>query len=174
LDSGKGILGDKLLPGGMLYFKIDDPLIRLTGEADEEDIERAIMKKLKMDGLVLADVNLVREMDRDIDGASHIVPARINKNGKLGKSSAASMDQFDSLCSYSRDLLIRMGQEIMEGNAYINPYRYKKMTACRYCPYSSVCQFDPSFQDNRYRLIKDMKEEEVWSNMGDGRDDSGQ
>ncbi|HZJ56832.1 MAG TPA: helicase-exonuclease AddAB subunit AddB, partial [Clostridia bacterium] len=46
LDSGKGILGDKLLPGGMLYFKIDDPLIRLTGEADEEDIERAIMKKL--------------------------------------------------------------------------------------------------------------------------------
>ena len=42
----------------MLYFKIDDPLIRLTGEADEGDIEKAIMKKLKMDGLVLADVNL--------------------------------------------------------------------------------------------------------------------
>ena len=44
------------------------------------------------------------EMDRDIDGASLIVPARINKNGKLGKSSAASMEQFDNLCRY-RDLL---------------------------------------------------------------------
>ena len=87
MDNGRGILGDKILPAGMLYFKIDDPLIRLTGEVDEGDIEKAIMKKLKMDGLVLADVNLIREMDRDIDGASLIVPARINKNGKLGKSS---------------------------------------------------------------------------------------
>jgi ATP-dependent helicase/nuclease subunit B len=173
MDNGRGILGDKILPAGMLYFKIDDPLIRLTGEADEGDIEKAIMKKLKMDGLVLADVNLIREMDRDIEGASLIVPARINKNGKLGKSSAASMDQFDSLCRYSKDLLIRMAQEIMEGNAHINPYRDKKTTACKYCPYSSVCQFDPSFQDNRYRFIKDMKEEEVWDNMKDGRDDSG-
>ena len=66
-----------------------------------------------------------------------------------------------------------MAQEIIEGNACINPYRDKKTTACKYCPYSSVCQFDPSFQDNRYRFIKDMKEEEVWDNMKDGRDGSG-
>ena len=36
MDNGRGILGDKILPAGMLYFKIDDPLIRLTGEVDEE------------------------------------------------------------------------------------------------------------------------------------------
>lgn len=174
LDNGEEALGDRILPGGMFYFRIDDPMIRMNGQMDDEDIERAIMKELKMNGLVLADVNLIKEMDKDIDGASMLIPARINKSGDLGKSSAASMEQFDDLCRYSKRLLTRMAQEMMEGNASITPYKDKKFTACNYCPYSSVCQFDPSFQDNRYRLIKDMKDDEVWRTMNDGRDKNDQ
>lgn len=174
LENGEKVLGDRILPGGMLYFRIDDPMIRLGGQVDEEEIEKAIMKELRMKGLVLADVNLVKEMDRDIEGSSLIIPARVNKGDVLGKSSAATMEQFDDLCRYSKRLLARMGQEMMEGNASINPYKDKNTTACTYCPYSPVCQFDPSFQDNRYRLIRNMKDEEVWDNMQKGEKDHGQ
>lgn len=174
LDNGQQVLDDKILPAGMLYFPIDDPMIRLNGQIDEKDIEKAIMKKLRMKGLVLADVRLIKEMDRDIQGSSDIIPARINKGDVLGKSSAATMEQFDDLCRYSKNLLIRMAQEMMEGNASISPYRDKKVTACQYCSYSSVCQFDPSFQDNRYRFIGDMKDDEVWSSMKERSDDGEQ
>ncbi|MFY9297077.1 MAG: helicase-exonuclease AddAB subunit AddB [Caldicoprobacterales bacterium] len=163
LEHGQEALKDKVLPGGMLYFRIDDPMIRLTGEVDDKEIEKAIMKELRMKGLVLADVKLIREMDKDIDGSSLVIPARINKDGNLGKSSAATMEQFDELCRFSKKLLTEMAREMMEGRIPIRPYREKKVTACDYCPYSPVCQFDPSFQDNRYRLIRDMKDEEVWN-----------
>lgn len=174
LENGERVLKDKILPGGMLYFKIDDPMIRLTGQVDEVEIEKAIMKELRMKGLVLADVNLVKEMDRDIAGSSLIIPARVNKGDVLGKSSAASMDQFDALFRYSKRLLARMAQEIMEGNLSINPFKEKKVTACRYCSYSSICQFDPSFQDNRYRFIMDMEEDQVWESMQKGREPYGE
>ena len=163
LEHGQELLEDKVLPGGMFYFRINDPMIRLTGQVDEEEIEKAIMKELRMKGLVLADVKLIKEMDRDIEGSSLIIPARINRDGNLGKSSAATMEQFDELCKYSKRLLTQMAQEMMEGRVPIRPYKEKKVTACDYCPYSAVCQFDPSFQDNRYRLIRDIKDEEVWS-----------
>ncbi len=172
LEHGQELLKDKVFPGGMLYFRIDDPMIRLTGEVDEGEIEKAIMKQLRMKGLVLADVKLIKEMDRDIEGLSSIIPARINKDGNLGKSSAATMEQFDELCKYSKRLLTQMAQEMMEGRVSISPYKEKKATACDYCPYSAVCQFDPSFQDNRYRIIRDIKDEEIWSAIKERRQEN--
>ncbi len=37
------------------------------------------MKALKMKGLLLADTKIIREMDRNIEGASLVVPASIKK-----------------------------------------------------------------------------------------------
>jgi len=71
----------------------------------EEEIEKAIMKQLRMKGLLLADVKLIREMDKDIEGSSMIIPATVNKDGSLGKNtSAATMEQFKLLRKYVRKL----------------------------------------------------------------------
>jgi len=150
------------LPGGVLYFRIDDPLVRANGKMTEEQIEQAIMKQLRMKGLLLADVKLIREMDKTIDGSSLIIPARINKGDVLGRSSAASLEQFHLLKKYVKKLLTGIGEEIMRGNVAIQPYKKKKETSCRYCSYGAVCQFDPIMQDNHYKLLADHKDETVW------------
>lgn len=80
-ENGEMNEDNPIIPGGMLYFKIDDPIIRGSGRMTEEEIEKAIMKQLKMRGLLLADVKLIREMDRGIEGASMIIPATVNKDG---------------------------------------------------------------------------------------------
>ena len=49
-----------VFPGGILYFKVDDPIIRNNKNLSEEEIENTIMRKLKMKGLVLADVKLIK------------------------------------------------------------------------------------------------------------------
>lgn len=165
----KGGMGMKkpILPGGMLYFRIDDPIVRAGMGATEEEIEREIMRQLKMKGLLLADVKLVKEMDRQIDGDSLIIPARINKGDVLGRSSAATAQQFDVLRKYVKKLLTRMGEEMLSGEVSMKPYKKKKVTSCTYCSYAAVCQFDPGLKDNRYRNLEERKDDEVWKLIED-------
>lgn len=153
---------DKVYPAGMLYFKIDDPLINSNNIATAEEIETAIMKKLKMKGLLLADVKLIKHMDNTIEGSSKIIPARINKGDTLGKSSVASLDQFLVLRTYIRRLLKDMCTEMMKGNVPIKPYKKKKVTSCQYCSFSSVCQFDLTQRENNFSILHDKEDEEVW------------
>ncbi|MGE4284560.1 MAG: helicase-exonuclease AddAB subunit AddB [Clostridia bacterium] len=166
-ENGGKNLGQPILPGGILYFRIDDPIIKSRGDISAQEIEKEIMKQLKMKGLLLADVKLIREMDRDIDGDSLIIPARVNKGDVLGKTScAATMEQFEKLRGHVKKLLAQMGEELLKGNVSITPYKKNKFTSCSYCDYASVCQFDTMMQDNKYRILQDMKDEDVWGAIG--------
>jgi ATP-dependent helicase/nuclease subunit B len=154
-------------PGGMLYFRVDDPIVKSSGTATAEEIEAAIMKKLKMKGLLLADVQLIRHMDNDMEGSSMIIPARINKGETLGKSSVATLEQFTVLKGYVKKLLKDLCAEIMKGNVPIKPYKKKKITSCQYCSYSSICQFDLTQYENSFRLLHDRGNDDVWKLMYD-------
>jgi ATP-dependent helicase/nuclease subunit B len=159
------------LPGGILYFRIDDPMIRVNAETTPEEIEAAIMRRLRMNGLLLADVKLIRGMDNEINGHSMIIPASVNKGDTLGKNtSAATLDQFNMLRKYVKRLLTGLCSEIMKGNADIKPYRRKGETPCRYCSFMPVCQFDPSLKDNSYRMLHDRDDEEIWKLMENERE----
>ncbi|RNC29814.1 MAG: ATP-dependent helicase/deoxyribonuclease subunit B [Candidatus Dichloromethanomonas elyunquensis] len=174
LENRESGLGDPILPGGVLYFRIDDPVIRGNRKLDKEEIERAIMKELRMKGLLLADVRLIKEMDNTIDGPSLIIPARVNKGDVLGRSSAATLEQFSILRTYVRKLLMDLCDEIMRGNVSIKPYKKKKMTSCTYCGYSAVCQFDTAMKENTYRFLYEHEDETVWKLMGEKGDEQWQ
>lgn len=156
--------GNPILPGGMLYFRIDDPIIRADRQLSEEEVEKEIMKQLKMKGLLLADVKLIKEMDRTIEGSSLIVPATLNKGDVLGKnSSVATMEQFRLLRRYVRQLLKDLSREILRGSVAIKPVKNKEGSACKFCAYSPVCQFDPAVGDNTYRMLYDKQNDEIWN-----------
>jgi ATP-dependent helicase/nuclease subunit B len=101
-------------------------------------------------------------MDREMDGNSIIIPARINKDGTLGKSSAATIEQFDHLRGHVRGKLAELCQEMADGNIEITPYKKKGHTPCEYCKLSSVCKFDPGIKENKYKFIKDLNDDEIW------------
>ncbi len=166
LENVPDLLKGPALPAGILYFRIDDPIITNGRGMTDEEVERAIMKKLRMDGLLLKDVKVIRNMDKDLEGNSLIIPARINKGGDLGKSSAASAEQFELLKRYVRGLLAKTAEQMLEGNVSIAPYKKNGVTPCSYCEYSPVCQFDTVFPDNRYRVFMDIKEQQFWELIG--------
>ncbi len=163
-ENGREEFGEEIMPGGILHFRVDDPIIRDGNGMEEEEIEKAIMKQLRMKGLLLADVKLIKEMDRDMDGDSLIIPARINKGDELStsRSSAATAEQFQLLRRHVKKLLTQTAEEMLKGNVTIKPYKKNKLTPCRFCGYSSVCQFDPRLKDNTYRTLKDLRDNEVW------------
>ena len=166
LENGADRFREPVLPAGLLYFRIDDPIVNDEGGMTEEEIERAVMKKLRMNGLLLADAEIIKEMDREIDGSSLIIPARINKGGVLGKSSAPSAEQFELLYRHVRDLLAKTAGQMLEGEVSIAPYKKKRLTPCSYCVYSAVCQFDTGFADNRYRVFENIEDGRIWSFIG--------
>lgn len=150
------------LPAGVFYFKIDDPLIKVKNDLSEEEIEKEIMKKLKLDGLVLSDTKIIKEMDKDISGMSLIVPAGLKRNGDIsGRSKVATKEQFEQLRNHVRNTLVENCEKMLKGDISIKPYKIGDNTPCAYCTFSPICQFDTSLE-NSYRYIKEKSDKEVW------------
>jgi ATP-dependent helicase/nuclease subunit B len=159
--------GASLIPAGILYFKIDNPIISSNGgrEISDEDIEKAILKELKLKGLLLDNIDVIQGMDNAIDGYSDIVPASIKKDGTLGRSRIVSNEQFDILRSYVKSTIKDLSTEMLRGNITIRPYKKSKETPCKFCEYSAVCQFDTSIKGNNYRVINEKSDDEIWTLM---------
>lgn len=150
-----------LKPAGVFYFKIDDPMVQ-TDEKIIERVEEEIERQLKMKGLALKDTNIVRAMDRDIDKQSRIIPVGIGKDDKFYKSSSVLEEEgFFELLSHAQGLIKDISEEMLKGNIKIYPVKEGKKTACDYCSYKGICQFDTLFEDNQYHNIKKLEDEEV-------------
>lgn len=157
---------EEMLPAGVLYFSLIDPMVKRNKRMTEEEIEIELKKKFKMNGLILADVNIVKKMDKTLEkGASTVVPAYIDKEGNLskGKSNAITREQFEALQKYIPKIVKQIGKEILSGNIEQKPYYNvkTKKTPCEYCEYKGICQFQKGFCQNDYRYIEQNTKEEV-------------
>jgi len=151
----------KLKPAGIFYFKIDDPMIQ-TREKIIEKIEGEIRRKLKMKGLVLKDVNIVKQMDREIDGYSEIIPVGLKKNDEFySNSSAVDDEKFTALLYHVHHLVTEISQEMLKGYIRIEPVKNGNQLACQFCSYQAICQFDQRFHDNNYKAIRKMSDQLV-------------
>lgn len=145
----------KASPAGVLYFHVHNPMVNTKKLLTVEELEKEIMKKFKMNGLMLADQNVIRMMDQTLEsGDSSIIAAGIKKDGNLSKKSkVASINEFDELRKYVRGLYQKTGDAIIDGQVEIAPFKLRDKTPCTFCAYKSVCQFDESIENNRYRIL---------------------
>ncbi|MNO99955.1 ATP-dependent helicase/deoxyribonuclease subunit B [compost metagenome] len=119
-----------------------------------------------MDGLVLKDPKIIKAMDNDPGLYSVVIPAGIKKDGDVSStSSVATEEQFETLRKYVNYKIKEICSDMLKGNIKINPAKESNFAYCDFCDYSSVCQFDTSLKDNKYKLIKLKKKEEVWQEM---------
>ena len=166
LKNSEQILKTQCMPGGILYFKIDNPIIKSKKALTEEEIQVEVLKKLKMDGLLLKNVELVKSMDRDMETYSLIIPAAFKKDGDFtSTSSVVTESQFELLRKYVNDKMIEICEEMLSGEVKIEPCKSSKVTYCDYCDYSSICQFDTSIKDNKYKIILKKKKDDLWKAM---------
>lgn len=155
---------EDVIPAGVLYFNLIDPIIKADRNMTDEEIEQEIKKQFKMQGLILADVNVVRMMDKKLEkGASSIVPAYIDSNDNLSntRSSIVTKEQFSELQKYTKKIIKQIAEEILSGNIDIKPFynTKKKKTPCEYCEYKSICNFDKS--KNEYNYVPNFEKDAV-------------
>ena len=154
---------DNMLPAGMLYYNLIEPVLKEDKPVSKEKIENDLKNKFKMNGLILADVNIIKLMDKNlVSGSSKLVPALIKQDGSISekKSSVADGIQFKNLMKHSNKIIKEISKEIMNGNIEIKPYCQRKIkkTACDYCEYSGICNFKESNLSFKY-IDNDKKED---------------
>lgn len=154
-----------LMPGGMLYLKLDDPMIKTKKDVLPEEIEEEIAKKLRMKGVILADARLLKAMDSNIVSESKVLDLSIKKDGSYtSKVPSANREQFGDLIKHMKAILKKMGDEILSGNIKNEPVKKKGQTPCEFCNYQLICRFDKEL-GNKFRMIHDLKNEEVFQKI---------
>ena len=154
------------VPAGIFYYNIKDPMVKKEGEMTPEEIEKQILKQLRMNGLVNSDLEVIHHLDREIQKESDVIPVAV-KDGYVqeAKSSVAGQKRFDALRHYVGSRLKRSGQSILKGENGLLPYKDGDRTACDYCPYHAVCGFDTKTAGYGFRRLRSMKPEEVWQEI---------
>ena len=149
----------EIIPAGVFYYNIKDPMIQEKIDADVETVSASLMKELKMNGLVQADSELVQRIDNSLGS----IPVAFNKDGSFRKnSSVADRAQFATLGRYVRTKIEKIRSSILEGDAQVSPYELGKKNACTYCPYMTVCGFDRKLSGYEFRRLKNFSDEELW------------
>ena len=156
----------EVVPAGLFYYHIQDPMVEKKGAMTPEEIEAQIKEQLKLDGLVNSDLEVISRLDREIEGASDVIPVAI-KSGMVqeARSSVASGRRFKLLADYVRSRCQKTGQEILQGDIGLRPMKRGERTGCDYCPYHAVCGFDRKTAGYGYRRLKNMKPEEIWAEI---------
>ena len=148
----------EIIPAGILYYHIDDPMIEQKGEMSEEEIQHRIISELCTKGLVNSDEHVIKLMDNEFEKNSDVIPVSRTEKGEFSKTaSVADQKQFETISAYVNKKIAKMGKEILAGQIAANPYMDDQSSACTYCQYHSVCGFDErkSGSDRRQRTKQD-------------------
>ena len=110
-------------------------------------------------GLVLSDETVLKEMDSEIGKNSNILPARITSTGISG--SVADAKQFETLSAFVKKTVQKLLSSLADGNIDIAPYRKTTSSACDFCKLSAFCAHDGS----GYRNFEKQAAQEIWNEM---------
>lgn len=146
---------EKSKPAGMLYFSLIDPVIKSDKNKTDEEIKEELRKKFRMNGMILADINIIKSMDKTLEkGASNNIPVYLDKDGNISKSKSnvVTKEQFSNMQKTAERIIKQIAKEILDGNIDIKPAYYKKnrIDVCKYCEYKSICGFNKNTNDFTY------------------------
>ena len=149
--------GKKIIPTGMYYYHIQDPIIE---ENDEDKLEQKRIESSRLSGLVNGD-----ETSRELmDGKSGLVtPVKYKKDGELDSRNNAlvTTEELTQISHFVREKMIDIGENIVSGKISMNPEKGEHNCPCNFCDYKSVCRFEAGLGGNVYRIGSQMDKKEA-------------
>lgn len=128
----------EVVPAGMYYYHMDDPVIEVRTPMAEAEIREKIYEELKLKGAGTGE-----------------------SDGSVSKSSQKlSQEEMTLLSQFASQKIKSLGREIYQGNIAVSPYVLKEKCACDYCPYHGICGFDPGVEGYAYRKLGQEKDRE--------------
>lgn len=155
--SGSDRYGD-IIPAGILYMPATVPLISADSLKSIDKLPDELNKKLKMNGLLLKDTEIIHGMDKT-DVATYI-PVKIKAGEPVSSTSLATLEEFGKIFQKVDMLIAEMGKNIYNGNIEAKPLKGGH-DSCEYCPYDSVCAYRRSNPINCFSVDNKTVIEEI-------------
>lgn len=143
-------------PAGVFYFNISEPMIDMSAKAiNEEEIADKVKKNFKLNGVIVDDPDVIRNVAGDFTGYSDILPLHSGRDGIVpsGKEGLLSEEDFDRLREAVNKKVRSICADLVEGRIDIHPMKTGDRSACTYCSYKGICRFDTQFSGCSYNII---------------------
>ena len=158
-----------ILPAALLYYHVNDPLVEAGGELSDEELNQAILKSLRMKGIVSSEPGVAERLDGEFETRSDVIPVERNKNGTFSaRSSVLSGEELQTVSRYVTAKIQSIGRKILDGNIDLEPYEMGKENACQWCSFRKVCGFDPARPGCERRTLEELSKEEALELMKNG------
>lgn len=141
IESSGGDKYGEIVPAGILYMPATVPYISSDSLKSIDKLPDELNKKLKMNGLLLKDTEIIHGMDKT-DVATYI-PVKIKAGEPVSSTSLATLAEFGKIFKKVDMLIAEMGKNIYNGNIEAKPLKGGH-DSCEYCPYDSVCAYRQS------------------------------
>ena len=151
--------GEERKPAGVFYFLIHEPRGKvdvLETTENQEAIDEALRAGSQMNGVVLNDEEVIREIAGEFEDKSTVIQLTRKKDGSFNKNSERyliSEEALDGLQDEVKEITKDLCEGILSGRIELMPKKPDKSDPCRYCDYHSICNFDRGFKGCNYDYI---------------------
>lgn len=140
------------IPAGILYMPSTVPVISAEKTIDFDKLNAELDKSLKMNGLLLSDLSVIKGMDKSENGK--YIPVKIKLDSPVSSSSIATLEEFGKIFDKIDRTVIEMGKSLYDGKIEASPAK-GAYDACEYCPYDSVCAYRMSKPKNTFEVTNE-------------------
>lgn len=144
-------------PGGLLYFHVHEPRIKLAwNQLNEDKRDTEFINSFKLSGLLNSDESVLDAFDTRLEPSynSDIVPLGLKKDGGIKSNSKVTDEEtIYKLIKHNKKNFIETASSIMDGHTEVAPMKYNQTLPCEFCNYKSVCHVDGAIDSKRYRTV---------------------
>ncbi len=134
----------EIIPAGVLYCTAKNAEVAATRDMTEAEVYEKAAGTLKRKGLLLNDEEVLRLMEKKLEGK--YIPVQLNKNGTLSTSrSLHSLEELGALMDQVTETVKRLAVEMKAGHAFCRPLKDGDHDPCRYCPHKTICRNPVAF-----------------------------
>lgn len=156
----------EIVPAALLYYHVNDPMVKEEKELSPEEINERLQKELRMTGIVSDKPEVIGLLDKEFSDKSLIVPVERKKDGSFSASSSViSKEDYQVVSDFVNRKIKETGKAILEGNIAINPCEQGNYQACTYCDYKAVCGFDEKIPGYECRILPTLPDDELLAKM---------
>lgn len=157
-------LEETLLPGAALYMAYGNKIESYEKRLSDEELEQTVKSRFRMNGIILNDESVLNAVDKtfveDKGYESSVVNVSVGKTGKISIKNLLYKEQFDTLLKECENIIKSTGENIVNGNFSVKPYRMSQKTGCDYCLYKGICYFDKTVHS--YKNIKALSKDDFF------------
>ena len=165
-ELGKANPGKKIIPAAMLYYHIDDPMIKAEPGYDDEKIRQKIMEELRSRGVIDESDEVLHSLDVSDPANYDVVKVNRKKEGGIGShSDVVSREDMEIISRYADHKLLMLADRMVSGDIAVDPKEIgngaasSRKDSCTYCEYAGVCGFDQGIPGYKKEIKTGEKEE---------------